>query len=44
MQVCDACDVSERIHDDWDEYDRAMADGERIVVLVAPDRILGVAP
>ncbi len=29
-------------HDDWDEYDRAMADDARVVVLVAPERILGV--
>lgn len=30
-------------HDDWDEYDRTMTDDGRIVVLVSPDRILGVA-
>ena len=28
-------------HDDFDEYDRAMADDARVAVLVAPDRILG---
>jgi PPOX class probable F420-dependent enzyme len=28
-------------HDDWDEYDRAMADERRAVVLVAPARITG---
>jgi PPOX class probable F420-dependent enzyme len=26
-------------HDDWDEYDRVMAEQRRAVVLVAPDRI-----
>lgn len=31
-------------HDDWDEYDRAMADDARLAVFVAPERILGVAP
>lgn len=31
-------------HDDWDEYDRAMEEDGRIVVFVAPERILGVAP
>ena len=31
-------------HDDWDEYDRAMADDGRLAVFVAPGRILGVAP
>ncbi len=30
-------------HDDWDEYDRAMADERRAVVLVAPARITGNA-
>lgn len=29
-------------HDDFDEYDRAMADERRAAVFVAPDRILGV--
>ena len=28
-------------HDDYDEYDRAMADERRAAVLVAPERILG---
>jgi hypothetical protein len=28
-------------HDDFDEYDRVMADEGRVAVLVAPDRILG---
>ena len=28
-------------HDDFDEYDRAMATEGRVAVLVAPDRILG---
>jgi len=28
-------------HDDFDEYDRVMADESRVAVLVAPDRILG---
>ncbi len=28
-------------HDDFDEYDRAMAEERRAAVLVAPDRILG---
>ena len=31
-------------HDDWDEYDQAMVDDARVVVLIAPERILGVAP
>src|SRR5580698_10958833 len=26
-------------HDDWDEYDRVMAEQRRAVVLVAPDRV-----
>jgi hypothetical protein len=26
-------------HDDWDGYDRAMADQHRTVVLIAPERI-----
>ena len=30
-------------HDDWDEYDRVMADDRRAVVLVAPARITGNA-
>jgi hypothetical protein len=29
-------------HDDYDEYDRVMAEDARVAVLVAPDRILGV--
>jgi len=29
------------VHDDLEEYDRAMADECRVVVLVRPDRILG---
>lgn len=28
-------------HDDWDEYDRVMAQDERACVFVRPDRILG---
>lgn len=28
-------------HDDFDEYDRVMADEARVAILVAPDRILG---
>ncbi len=31
-------------HDNFDEYDRAMADDGRTAVLVSPDRILGIAP
>lgn len=31
-------------HDDWDEYDRVMAEDQRTAVLVSPDRILGQAP
>ncbi len=31
-------------HDNWDEYDRAMVDDARVAMLVAPERILGVAP
>ena len=31
-------------HDDWDEYDRVMAEDERAAVFVQPDRILGVTP
>jgi PPOX class probable F420-dependent enzyme len=31
-------------HDDFDEYDRAMAEDARLAVFVAPERILGVAP
>lgn len=30
-------------HDDWDEYDRVMADEGRVAILVSPERILGVA-
>lgn len=29
-------------HDDWQEYDRAMAREQRAAVLVAPDRVYGV--
>jgi len=32
------------VHDDWDEYDRVMAEDQRIAVFVRPDRILGVSP
>jgi hypothetical protein len=28
-------------HDDYDEYDRAMADEHRAAIFVSPDRILG---
>ena len=28
-------------HDDWDEYDRAMADEQRTAVLVTPTRVYG---
>ena len=31
------------VHDDLEEYDRAIADECRVVVLVRPDRILGNA-
>ena len=31
-------------HDDWEEYDRVMAEDERTAMLVAPQRILGQAP
>ncbi|MBA3652828.1 MAG: pyridoxamine 5'-phosphate oxidase family protein [Actinobacteria bacterium] len=30
-------------HEDWDEYDRAMAGERRVAVLVTPDRTFGVA-
>ncbi|HEX8581028.1 MAG TPA: TIGR03618 family F420-dependent PPOX class oxidoreductase [Acidimicrobiales bacterium] len=30
-------------HDDWDEYDRVMAEERRTAVLVRPDRVYGVA-
>jgi PPOX class probable F420-dependent enzyme len=30
-------------HDDWDTYDRVMAEERRTAVLVRPDRIYGVA-
>jgi PPOX class probable F420-dependent enzyme len=30
-------------HDDWDAYDRAMADERRVCVLVKPSRVYGVA-
>jgi len=29
------------IHDDWDEYDRVMADDRRVAVLIAPERTYG---
>jgi hypothetical protein len=29
-------------HDDWDAYDKAMADEHRTVILVRPDRVYGV--
>ena len=29
------------VHDDLEEYDRAMAEEKRVVVCVTPDRILG---
>jgi PPOX class probable F420-dependent enzyme len=29
-------------HDDWDAYDRTMADERRAVVLVTPERVYGV--
>jgi PPOX class probable F420-dependent enzyme len=28
-------------HDNWDEYDRVMADERRVVVLVTPERVYG---
>jgi hypothetical protein len=28
-------------HDDWDEYDRVMADERRLAVLVRPRRVYG---
>ena len=31
-------------HDDWDEYDRAMAEDKRVDIFVSPERILGNAP
>lgn len=31
-------------HDDWEEYDRVMAEDERVAIFVSPDRILGNAP
>ena len=31
-------------HDDWDEYDRVMAEDGRIAILVSPERILGNTP
>jgi PPOX class probable F420-dependent enzyme len=31
-------------HDDWEEYDRVMADDRRVVVLVAPSRIYSNRP
>ena len=32
------------LHDDFDEYDRAMAHERRVAVFVVPDRILGNSP
>jgi PPOX class probable F420-dependent enzyme len=32
------------VHDDFDEYDRAMAHERRVAVFVMPDRILGNSP
>lgn len=29
------------VHDDWDTYDRTMAEQRRVVVLVEPTRIYG---
>jgi PPOX class probable F420-dependent enzyme len=29
-------------HDDWDEYDRVMAEERRVAVLLEPDRVYGV--
>ena len=31
-------------HDDWHEYDRVMAEDERVVVFVSPQRVLGNTP
>ena len=31
-------------HDDYDEYDRVMAEDERTAVFVRPTRIVGVQP
>ena len=31
-------------HDDWEEFDRAMADDGRTAVLVSPERIIGNSP
>ena len=31
-------------HDDYDEYDRVMAEDRRTAVLVEPERIIGVSP
>ncbi len=28
-------------HEDWEEYDRVMSEEKRVVVLVAPERVLG---
>lgn len=30
-------------HDDWDEYDRVMADERRVAVLVEPERLYGTS-
>ena len=29
-------------HDDWDQYDRVMAEEGRVAILVEPERVLGV--
>jgi hypothetical protein len=29
------------VHDDWDEYDRVMAEQRRTVVVVTPHRVYG---
>lgn len=29
-------------HDDWDEYDRVMAEDDRVPIFITPERILGV--
>lgn len=28
-------------HDDWDEFDRVMADERRLAILIAPERVIG---
>ena len=37
----DVFHAADGMHDNLDEYDRAMAEEGRIVVFVTPDRILG---